>query len=420
VSGAPGDCPTGATAPDGPRTRTEPSARTSAAIPRGEIHALTGLRIVAALWVVLFHFGFTPGVATGWFWQRLALVVDEGALGVDLFFVLSGFVITLTYLDTLGSRPSVRATVGFWWTRICRIWPVYATVTALFGVWLVVRSTEVDDGISYQTVQPVLDPWHFLEQLAMVQLWHRPYFDGSSWVGPAWSISAEWLAYVCFPALVLLLWRLRNAPSAVTAPLAVVCMLPFAWLCWSTGNPYLPWSWLLRIGMGFLAGAVTCLAVRRIRCTARVGTVAAWTTGAAFLGILAVLWWTHRAVGGHGEVVVMFFPVLVGALALSTRGPSRVLGLRPMVHGGRISYSLYLVHVPVFEILWTLMRRAHGFGPTSIGARAVVPLVPVLVLLLAHLLHRRLEEPARLALRGRGPGRWARRERTAGRVVATD
>ena len=72
------------------------SASETPAALRGEIRSLTGLRIVAAVWVVVFHFSFTPGDAFTNVWKPLAPIVHTGALGVDRFYVLSGFVITLT------------------------------------------------------------------------------------------------------------------------------------------------------------------------------------------------------------------------------------------------------------------------------------------------------------------------------------
>lgn len=379
---------------------------------RGEIRALTGLRIVAALWVVGFHFSFTPGNTYTQYWAPFRPLVQVGPLGVDLFYVLSGFVITLTYLEASGRRLSGRGMVRFYWARACRVWPAYALITSLYGLWLVYKATRTTDGfLVWQTRQPEVDLPHWLEQLAMLQLWHRPFFDGSSWVGPAWSVSAEWAAYVAFPLLALLLWRLRNAHPAVTGALALLCMVPFAYQCWRTGNPYYPWSWLARIGAGFLAGAATCLAVRRIPRTRRVEDVAAAVAVLAVLEmVIAMLWgwWRGQGQGEYGGVLVLLFPVLVGALALSRRGPARLLGSRPFVHGGRISYSLYLVHVPLFEIFWTEMGWTGRLAPGSALGEALVPQLPLVALVVAHLVFRHVEEPARRWLRDRGPGRWVR------------
>ena len=86
---------------------------------------MTGLRIVAAVWVVAFHFHFTalPGVAE--VSALLGPLVTQGSLGVDLFFVLSGFVIAHTYLDVLGPRLRLRAAGRFVWARAGRMWPAY-------------------------------------------------------------------------------------------------------------------------------------------------------------------------------------------------------------------------------------------------------------------------------------------------------
>ena len=116
------------------------------------------------------------------------------------------------------------------------------------------------------------------------------------------------------------------------------------------------------------------------------------------------LWWgdwrgidnVHSAFGG---IVVVFFPVLVGALALSRTGLSALMSRDSLVHGGRISFGLYLVHIPVFEVFWTLMdwwpKIAAG---TSLWALLLAPVL-LSTFVLAHLAHRFVEEPARKGLR---------------------
>ncbi len=87
----------------------------------GEIKALTGLRIVAAVWVVLFH--FRPLLAQGApeLSETLAPVLNCGAQGVDLFFILSGFVLTWNYLERMGptwsSSPSFTIASAIWSRR---------------------------------------------------------------------------------------------------------------------------------------------------------------------------------------------------------------------------------------------------------------------------------------------------------------
>lgn len=374
---------------------------------RGEIRSLTGLRLFAAAWVVLFHFQFTPGREFQAAIDHLRPIVGVGSLGVDLFYVLSGFVIAFTYLDRMGPRLNAGQSWRFIWARISRVWPVFAVVTNLFGLWLAAKMIFGDGDIAFQKVQPDLGFVSWLRQMLMVQIWTEPYFDGVSWVGPAWSISAEWAAYTLFPLTALLYHRLARLPRWSLAALAVLAMAPLAVISGTTGNPYFPYSWLVRIGVGFTSGVLVFLAVRHVPLTDRVRRLAALTAYGALALIVVGLFVGDSMVGmaeGDGErggMVLVLFPVLVGALALSVgRGPSRLLGTNWAVHGGRISYSLYLVHVPVFEVVWTAMIRYRGLiGPDTPGGIAAAFAALVVVFVAAHLLWKLVEEPARVRLR---------------------
>ncbi|WP_344425139.1 acyltransferase family protein [Pseudonocardia ailaonensis] len=407
-----------ATAEQAPQVRT------------GEFRALTGLRIVAAGWVVLFHFHFTalPGVAA--VSDLLGPLLTNGALGVDLFFVLSGFVIAHTYLDKLGPRLRAREAGRFVWARACRIWPAYVLVFHMFGIWLVARAVYgADPEIAFQAVQPTLSVGEWLQQLFMVQLWDNSYFDGASWVGSTWSISAEWLAYLLFPLIAVVAHRMRNLPVVVLGLGAVAMMAPIALAYAATGSPYYPWSWLVRILCGFGGGVLAYLAVRRMRTSEAASRVATLTPVLIAVGLVA----GEYVAPGRGGVVIVLFPVLVGALALARpTGLARLLSTPAMVHGGRISYALYLVHIPMFEVFWLAMRRYGGFGGSSLLApgRILTHLVALAVLLstlvAAHLLFRWVEEPARAAMKDL-PAQWgvqlrasaARAERLTAKAVAS-
>ena len=381
---------------EGPQTT--PSG-TQAALS-GEFRGLTGLRIIAAAWVVLFHFHFTalPGMAD--VVGVLGPLLTAGALGVDLFFVLSGFVIAHTYLDQLG--PALRAgiTARFVWARLCRMWPAYALVFHLFGIWLVVRSVlGSDSAIAFQSVQPVLDAGQYVQQLFMVQLWDDQYFDGASWVGSTWSISAEWLAYLLFPVAALVFFRLRRLPAVVLAAAALALMAPQAVAYLTTGSPYYDWSWLVRILCGFGAGVFAYLAVRRIRSTARARNTASVLAAVLPVAIASGLLAGEVVGPGRGGAVIALFPLLVGALSMADRGPARILSTDWAVHGGRLSYCLYLVHIPMFEIYWLALRRFSWLAPQTVLAHTVGVLVLLATLPVAAWVYNSVEEPARRRMR---------------------
>ena len=368
----------------------------------GEIKALTGLRIVAAVWVVLFHFRPLLRQAAPQFTEALAPVLNCGAQGVDLFFILSGFVLTWNYLDRMGQSWSARATLHFLWLRLARVWPVYLVTLHLSAVWVIftlhvghIPSPDVDK----------LTAVSYVRQILLVQLWFQPYFDGSSWDGPAWSISAEWLAYLLFGLLVLVVFRIVCVTRARSLMwLAVAASLPPVLLLLVTGHFYTPWSWLPRIVMEFTAGALACAAVSRLRLSDRA------RRGAGYLSLLLTativgalyLFDTHPLAGvvdvDSGGVVDVLFVPLVMTLATGLGSLPWALSTRLMVYGGQISFSLYMVHELVHTAWdWTAAQfdlTLQGY----LGTLAVIGLLAIAVLGAMALFHL-VEEPARRQMR---------------------
>jgi peptidoglycan/LPS O-acetylase OafA/YrhL len=370
---------------------------------RGEIKALTGLRIVAAVWVVLFHFRPMLGDASPGFRDAIAPVLNCGAQGVDLFFILSGFVLTWNYLDRMGRSWSTRATLHFLWLRLARVWPVYLVTLHLAALW-VIFTLHVGHVPSPDAGQ--LTAISYVRQILLVQLWFVPFFDDSSWDGPAWSISAEWLAYLLFGLLVLVILRMKQATRARSLMvLAFAASLPPVVMLLASGHFYTPWSWLPRIVTQFTAGALACAAVRRLRLTDRARRVAGYVSLLLLVAVVGVLYWfdAHPISGvvenDSGGVVDMLFVPLVMALAIGVGSLPRLLSTRPMVYGGQISFCLYMLHelvhtswgwaVEQFEIV------AHD-NPWKWNVIGLLAIAVVLSVLMYHL----VEEPAR---------RWMRR-----------
>jgi peptidoglycan/LPS O-acetylase OafA/YrhL len=367
----------------------------------GEIKALSGLRIVAALWVVLFHFRplleqAAPGFRSAW-----APVLDNGAQGVDLFFILSGFVLTWSYLDRMGQAWSTRTTVRFLWLRLARVWPVYLVTLHLAAAWIIftlhvghVPSPAVDQ----------LTPGNYLRQLLLVQLWVEPFFDGTSWNGPAWSISAEWLAYLLFGAIVLVVFRIAQVTrSRGLLVLAVAASLPPALLLLASGEFYTPWSWLPRIVMQFIAGALACAAVRKLRPSDRARQASGYVSIVLVAVIVAVLYLVDahpvdKIRDAAGLVDILFVPLVV-ALAIGAGSLPLLLSTRPMVYLGHISFGLYMVHEIVHTVWnWTVMQFEIVLVP-ALWAKLVVAGLVLIALLAAVVLYHLVEEPARLWMR---------------------
>ena len=200
----------------------------------------------------------------------------------------------------------------------------------------------------------------------------------------------------------LVFHRLRRLPAWLLGVAAVALMFPIAHAYLTTGSPYYPYSWLIRIACGFAAGVLVCLAVRKVRAR-RTASVAA-----AVLPVLiaAGLVLGERLGPGRGGAVIALFPLLVGTLALADRGPAAVLARPLAVYGGRLSYALYLVHIPLFEVYWTALQHVRALGPHTLLAHLAGVGVLVAALGVAALAYSRIEEPARRRLLSlRRPGR---------------
>jgi peptidoglycan/LPS O-acetylase OafA/YrhL len=158
---------------------------------RRELTTLTGIRGVAAIWVVLFHFYPVIGALLGGPDRRQVPIVRDGYLGVDLFFVLSGFVLSLAYSERF-RRNFYSAVIEFFFARVGRIFPLHWTCLAIF----------------FLLVELVPENWWgpgpftlgaLGASVALVQNWTLP--TALAWNFPTWSLSAEWAAYLLFPLL---------------------------------------------------------------------------------------------------------------------------------------------------------------------------------------------------------------------------
>jgi len=382
-------------------TETDRFPHEESVVRTGEIKALTGLRIVAAVWVVLFHFRPLLEQAVPEFRSALAPVLDCGAQGVDLFFILSGFVLTWNYLDRMGESWSWRSMLHFLWLRLSRVWPVYLVTMHLAALWIIFT---LNVGHVPSEAANTLTATNYIRQLLLVQLWFAPYFDGTSWDGPAWSISAEWLAYILFGALVLIIFRIARATRARgLIYLAVAASLPPVMLLMATGLFYSPWSWLPRIIMQFTAGALACAAVRKLQPSGRARMGAGVASLLIAVAIVGILYWLDAnpipTIDDSAGLVDVLFVPLVLTLAMGVGALPALLSIRPMVYLGHISFSLYMVHELVHTTWnWMVMQFELRLGSDLAGKAVLVGLIAVAfggAVLLYHL----VEEPARRWMR---------------------
>lgn len=316
----------------------------SASVPRKTINALTSIRGVAALCVVLHHlvlfFRFnkwsSPHTLTSMFYM--------GFTGVDLFFVLSGFILTIVHVQM---RPRELGTFAM--RRVLRLYPLHLSILAVMA------------GLGWFSI---IWPRHTLNWslLPLAGTLLAPYFSltHNPWNDVSWSAGVELSCYLAFP---LGLFALRRAPSWVLAGITAA----LAYTAWTlhlhdaeawTGLPALQRGW-----SDFALGAAAGLLSTRLSLN-RSSACLLETAGLGLIG------WAVYAM--QPPLIPLGAVMLIFALK-AQKGPiNRLLNLRPLVYLGEISYSIYLLQMVVFMAFFSLWRVPNY--PTPVLYPAITPL----------------------------------------------
>jgi peptidoglycan/LPS O-acetylase OafA/YrhL len=330
--------------------------------------------------------------------------VPGGFLGVDVFFVISGFLITGLLVREVERRGTV-SLPAFWARRARRLLPAALLVIVACALATV-------------AFVPVTDWDQFFAELrastAYVQNWHLAsaavdYFaanDAPSPVRHFWSLSAEEQFYVVWPLLVLLgvvvaHRRLRPRRTTITLTLTAATLLSFACSIYLTStDPAVAYYATLTRAWEFGAGGLLALVPREDGARPVAASVLSWL-GLAAIGFAALTFTERLAFPGWAALL----PV-GGALAVMRAGmpscrwaPSGVLRARPLQFLGDVSYSVYLWHWPL--LILAPYALGHAVGDTTAVA------ILGLTILAAWLTKRFVEDPVRAApaLLSRPP-RW--------------
>lgn len=353
-----------------------------------DLRSLTSLRFVAAIWVAIYAL-----------WPHLAVtgtpdLVAKGYLGVELFFVLSGFILCHVYLAQTGEKRF--SYKGFLWARIARVYPLH--LATLIGVGVLALGAgaagmAVDDGILGWSSLPA--------NLTMTHAWGLA--PESSWNHRSWSISAEWFAYLLFPAFAFVAWRLRARPlMAVAGALVLLAALYLIFprlAGFHLTEATIAWG-ALRIVPCFAYGCALYLMFRS-RPLPMPGLISA---AAAVLMIAAA------ALGLWDGVLVALSGVLILGLASLPNAKAGLLASKPAVYLGEISYSVYMVLVPWQLLAVNLAARLTNAPDKQLQLfvwLAILAGLPVVAAVSYHL----VEFPARRALR-RLAARFPQRTKT--------
>ena len=300
-----------------------------------------------------------------------------GSNGVDVFFVLSGFIIAYRYADSFRSF-SWATYKDFLRKRFARIWPAHIFALGLLAALGVVLTLA---GRDFLTDSPIGD---FILQALMINNWN-PWDLNHTWNGPDWSISAEWGAYLLFP---LLLAAVRWVPRRLLPGLVVGLPLLMV-LSYSVGqSDYGP----VRIMTEFPTGIALYFVWQRLQPSvlwSRIGLAC----GLLYIPVGVLL----GVIGVNVRWEVLLVPPLLLSIALNSGPVARLLARPSPEYLGRISYSLYITHYVVIIAMRFILRdpRIEASMPLTI---TFVSMEIILIFVLARLTYHFVEEPGRKLL----------------------
>ena len=344
---------------------------------------LTSLRFFAAAWVVFYDV-----------WPKLAgapasSLIEKGYLGVELFFVLSGFILCHVYLQASGEGRFNYT--SFLWARLSRVYPLHLTTLVGLGLLALAAGAagfQVDASILAWTSLPA--------NLTLTQAWGLAPEAG--WNHPSWSISAEWFAYLSFPLFAAVAWKLRARPYAAVAGAVAFLAGLYAVFPRMAGfdldQATIAWG-ALRIVPCFAYGCSVYLLWR----SGAVNRRAVAMAGAAISGASVVI--AGQAGAPDTLIVTLFGPLILCLAALSSTG-SKLGSSRILVYLGEISFAMYMVCIP-WSILFVniVTRIIHATSkqlPMWAWLVLLIGVVPI-----AAIAHELFERPAREHMRT-----WAR------------
>lgn len=303
------------------------------------------------MWVILHHLTGKNMLLDQWN-QTLPFAVQSifrgGYLAVQTFFLLSGFVLAQSYATTRWNRQSLKR---FAIARFARIYPAYLLSLVLVS-WFVFEFL-LKPGRSAAQKAAVVGDYAFV-----LQGWTGSLNVG--WNTPAWSLSCEFFFYLCFP--LLFLWLGRGGLARVLAALGACFVTPILLAHAGVPGVWKPVHHLSDFVAGIAAARIYGALLRSGIATKRLGF---WLSAGAMVAGPAFIVYPHVLDGTVMNLNTVLRPLNVALLiGLATGGGFVVRLLSTDLAGylGKVSYSMYILHIPL--LWWFSQYTSFRFGST--------------------------------------------------------
>ena len=298
---------------------------------------LTPLRGIAAIWVVVFHFS---EIVTKFVSTDTSLILTKGYLMVDLFFILSGFIMTHVYQKSFQAGVKTGNFRQFLVARFGRIYPLH------FFTLLVMVLFAFKAGIK----SPVQDPAAISTNLLLIHSFgiHKIF----TWNVPSWSISAEWWAYMVFPFLIVLMYRKKVLTMVLLGLFIILAYLGI--MFWfprvNFFDPGTPVRHNLDVTFDYgylrgMAGFISGILLYKLYESGWLRQVFRKDITAVLVMLAAIL---SMHFGANDVFTVIFFAAIVFSFALNDEKLHKACNNGIAQYIGKISYSIYMVQMFIF------------------------------------------------------------------------
>lgn len=342
-----------------------PTIHLYTSISMKEIRSLTGIRGIAALYVAIYHSMHIQNYTGNSISQ---IFLNNGYLSVDLFFILSGYVMTLSYRKNFEGNFTKDVYYQFMRKRFARIYPMYFIVLCIGFIVLNHFAGKLNFIIGLTLLSAILANNYVVYHL--------------------WSLNAEWTAYLSFPIFIkvvyakqTIFWSLLLTMIAMGGVLWAIQLDPGGTI--QTGSP------LLRCFSAYMLGVIACKIGQQWP-----GIISALKRFSLLLAGTIVL---LLCFSGTEAIIIFLSFLLIIAISTDTDAVGQFMASKPVYFLGTISYSLYLIHPFFVDILESSYTYVTGDSWIFVGNCIYI----LITILLSYLAYTYIEKPAQRLLNQR-------------------
>jgi len=322
-----------------------------------EIISLTSIRGVAALWVLFYHFLIPINRDVACI-SCYFPILEKSYLAVDLFFVLSGYILTLVYhekiFDSQGTlnRSSV---LLFLKARLLRIYPLHLFTLLVLVSWVGFMNSSFPDYLilSRNNIET------FIYNIFLIQSWG--VWGDASWNNPSWSISAEFFAYLIFPFSMAFLIKFYRKNMAIILIIIFILLIIFRGLYDANSFGFGDGEALFRCSVEFFYGVLGFVLTKKSKFRVIFFLEKNFIQFAILIMLLSLI-----TLSNYDSLVILLYLPLIISISHDNGIISSFLKYKPLHYLGLISYSIYLNHAVVLYV-YRGIRVYYFDAPSSLG-----------------------------------------------------